>query len=156
VDDGLLAAADFIMTSETNPQVTFSPSSPQRPFSTGRWLSVLLRSVHISTMAILLGGVFLSAGHDEIRAANWAALLSGCFMLFMDILKSPRVLLQGSGLFVLLKLALLSVGFFFLPGQRFYWYLAATFIASIGSHMPSGLRHCDILCIFKNRERRQE
>jgi hypothetical protein len=147
------------MNSETNPKAPSIPSippSPQRPFSAWRWLSVLLRSMHISAMAILLGGVFLGAGHGEIRAAIWAALLSGCLMLFMDIFKSPRVLLQGSGIFVLLKLALLAVGFFFLPGQRFYWYLAATFMASIGSHMPGHLRHCDILCIFKIRERRQE
>lgn len=128
-----------------------SETSPQKNSSAKRWLSVLLRSVHISAAAVVLGGVFLDAGHDEISVAIWAALLSGCLMLLVDMLKSPRVLLQGSDLFVLLKLALLAVGFFFLPSQRFCWYLAATFAASVGSHMPGALRHHEIWGWLKNR-----
>jgi len=134
------------MTSETNSQV---PPSLQEHFNAKRWLSVFLRSMHIAATAIVLGGVFLGAGHGEIYIAIWAALLSGFLMLFIDILKNPRVLIQGSGLFALLKLAFLATGFFFLPGHRFYWYLGATVIASVGSHMPGAMRHFDLLEWFK-------
>jgi hypothetical protein len=106
-------------------------------------------------MAVVLGGVFLNAEHETIGAAIWATLLSGAFMLLMDIARSPRVLLQGSGLMVMLKLALLATGFFFLPEQRFVWYLAATIVASAGSHMPGSFRHCDIL-LWRSRANRDE
>jgi hypothetical protein len=120
-------------------------SGTKNPYSPYRWLAVLLRSVHISAMAVVLGGVFLDAKHETIGFAVWATLLSGSLMLLMDIAKSHRILLQGSGLAVLLKLALLATGFFFLPEQRFALYLAATIVASAGSHMPGQFRHCDIL-----------
>ncbi|MCL1894722.1 MAG: hypothetical protein FWG02_10925 [Holophagaceae bacterium] len=120
-------------------------SGIQKPFGFIRCISVLLRSVHIVAMAIVLGGVFLNADHQTLSTAIWATVLSGILMFISDIIKSPRVLLQGSGIMVLLKLILLAVGFFALPQQRFYWYLGATFLASIGSHMPGTLRHCVIL-----------
>ena len=116
----------------------------QKPFSPHRWASVLLRSIHVAAMGVVLGGVFLGANHEALAVAIWLTLVSGALMLFMDILKGPGVLLQVSGLAVILKLALLAVGFFFLPEQRFGWYLAATLIASIGSHMPGWLRHYSI------------
>jgi len=96
-------------------------------------------------MGVVLGGVFLGAEHETLAVAIWGTLLSGCLMLLMDICKGHRFLLQGSGIAVILKLALLAVGFFFLPGERFALYLAATFVAGIGSHMPGHWRHWDIL-----------
>jgi len=136
------------MTSEVNSQ---APPSTNEHSSTRRWLTVLLRSMHIVTTAIVLGGVFLGAKHGEIYVAIWAAILSGFLMLFADIYKSPRILVQGSGLFSLLKLAFLGTGFFMLPGHRFYWYMGATIIASVGSHMPKAVRHFDLLEWLKNR-----
>jgi hypothetical protein len=113
----------------------------KKAFGTSRWVSVLLRSIHISAMGVVLGGVFLCEGYEVLIYPVWATLLSGGLMLLMDILKDPLVLLQGSGLVVILKLALLSIGFFFLPEHRFGWYLTATLVASVGSHMPGRLRH---------------
>jgi len=139
----LSSAANFHMTSE---------DAPPKKFSARRWLTVLLRSAHIVAAAIVLGGVFFSKRHDEIYIAIWAAIISGSLLLFVDVFKSPRVLLQGSGLFALLKLAFLGTGFFLLPNHRFYWYMGATVIASVGSHMPSGVRHFDLLERLKKRQ----
>jgi len=113
---------------------------------------VLLRSMHIVSTAIVLGGVFLGAGYGDIYIAIWAAILSGFLMLLADIYKSPRVLLQGRGIFALLKLAFLGTGFFLLPGHRFYWYMGATVIASVGSHMPKAVRYFDLLKWLKKRK----
>ena len=126
-------------------------SDTQKPFSLHRWASVLLRSVHIAAMGVVLGGVFLDSKHETLAVAICITLVSGGLMLLMDIFKDPGVLLQGSGLLVILKLALLAIGFFFLPEQRFGWYLAATFVASIGSHMPGWLRHYNICKKYHNR-----
>jgi hypothetical protein len=115
------------------------------PFGPRRCASVLLRSAHVAAMGVVLGGVFLGAGHGALAVAIWATLASGVLMLLMDVAKSPGVLLQGSGLFVLLKLALLAAGYFLFPAQRFGWYLAAAFLASVGSHMPGRLRHLSVV-----------
>ena len=125
----------------------------QKPFRFVRWVSIILRSVHVSAMAVVLGGVFMGAEHEMISMAIWATLLSGCLMLLIDIVKSPRVIAQGSGFMAALKLALLAIGFFILPEQRFYWYLAAAFVASVGSHMPGSMRHYDILKICQTGRR---
>jgi hypothetical protein len=120
-------------------------SAGQSPdHGTRRWVSVLLRTAHVAAMGVILGGVFLGAGQGELRAAIWVTLASGALMMLLDILKDPKVLLQGSGLFVLAKLALLAVGFFVQPDQRFGWYLAAAVVASVGSHMPGRLRHFSV------------
>lgn len=117
----------------------------EKPFSRHRWASVLVRSLHISAMGVVLGGVFIGADHMALAVGIWVTALSGTVLLAMDFAKDRSYLLQGSGLFVLLKLALLAVGLYFLPGQRFGWYLAATFVASIGSHMPGAVRHCKVV-----------
>jgi hypothetical protein len=50
------------------------------------------------------------------------------------------MLTQGSGVAVLLKLGLLGMGVL-QPASRLPWYLAATVVASVGSHMPGTWRH---------------
>jgi thiamine transporter ThiT len=120
-------------------------SDANKPFSLHRWASVLLRTAHIAGMGVVLGGVFLGAHHEALATAIWATILSGLLMMLMDLLKDPWYLLQGSGLMLALKLTMLAVGFYLLPEQRFAWYLAATAVASIGSHMPGRLRHFCLL-----------
>ena len=124
----------------------------KKPLNPYRWVSVVLRSIHIATMGVVLGGVFLGAGHEALSAFIWAVVLSGCLMLGLDVCKCPRVLLQLNGLAVLLKLLLLAAGVFVFPTQQFAWYLAATLVASVASHMPGHWRHYDILigCLRKD------
>ena len=116
---------------------------------------MLLRSVHIPAAGIVLGGLFLGYGHPELAPAAWVALGSGFLMMLTDFVKGPRFLVQGGGLALMVKLALLAVGFFFFaPDRRFGWYLAATLVASVGSHMPGALRHWDALAAPGGRRRR--
>ena len=58
----------------------------------------------------------------------------------VDLARDAAILVQGSGVAVLLKLALLGLGVL-QPSARLPWYLAATLVASIGSHMPGSWRH---------------
>jgi hypothetical protein len=112
----------------------------RRPPGLQRLLQVLLRTLHIAAMGIVLGGCFLGAGYEALRIAIWVTLGSGTALLLMDLFKGPEVLLQGSGMAVLLKLSLLGFGQL-LSDHRFAWYLAATLVASFGSHMPRAWRH---------------
>jgi hypothetical protein len=109
-----------------------------------RGAQVALRSVHIAAMGLVLGGLWLGGGFERLRAAILAAVLSGLLLATMDLVKGPGFLLQGSGAALLLKLALLGLGQWF-AGARLPWYLAATVVASIGSHMPAAWRHFPLL-----------
>jgi hypothetical protein len=109
-----------------------------RPFQVG------LRTLHILAMALVLGGVALGAAHDRLKASIAATVLSGVLLFALDLAKGTTVLTQGSGAAVLLKLVLLGLGNL-VPQQRLGWYLAATAVASIGSHMPGNWRHFSLI-----------
>jgi len=101
---------------------------------------VLLRTGHIVAMALVLGGLAQGADFARLRTAILATLVSGLLLLLVDLAKGTTSLTQGSGVAVLLKLALLGLGHVF-PAARLEWYLAATAVASIGSHMSGDWRH---------------
>ncbi len=109
-----------------------------RPFQVG------LRTIHILAMALVLGGVALGAGHDRLKTSIVATVLSGALLFALDLAKGTTVIHHASGVAVLVKLALLGVGNL-LPQQRLGWYLAATAVASIGSHMPGSWRHFSLI-----------
>lgn len=105
-----------------------------------RGIQVGLRSLHIAAMGLVLGGIWLGGDYERLRAAIFAAVGSGVALAAIDLAKGPSFLLQGSGVSLLLKLALLGLGNLF-PAGRLGWYLAATLVASVGSHMPGSWRH---------------
>jgi hypothetical protein len=109
-----------------------------------RGLQVLLRSIHITAMGLVLGGIYLGGGYGQLRGAIITVLASGAALAAVDLAKGPSFLLQGSGVALLAKLALLGLGNLY-PGSRLGWYLAATLVASIGSHMPGSWRHFSFL-----------
>ena len=109
-----------------------------------RLVQVALRSVHIACMGLVLGGIALGGGFERLRGAILLTVASGLLLAVIDLAKGPGFLLQGSGATLLLKLALLGLGNLF-AGARLEWYLAATVVASIGSHMPASWRHFSLL-----------
>ena len=115
------------------------PVEPRR-LRWGRPLQIVLRTVHIVAMGMVLGGIARGGTHDTLLPWIWTTVLSGTFLLSIDLYKSCLFLVQGSGLAVLLKLALLGLGNLF-PEARLGWYMAGTAVASIGSHMTSAWRH---------------
>lgn len=119
------------------------PAEPRR-LPWGRPLQVGLRTIHIIAMGMVLGGLARGGTHDTLLPWILATLLSGALLLGIDLWKSCLFLVQGAGVAVLLKLALLGMGNLF-PEARFGWYVAATAVASIGSHMVSSWRHFSFL-----------
>jgi len=118
--------------------------SAGRPFSSARLLQVALRTVHLMAMGLVLGGVALGGDFARLRTAILATVLSGALLFAVDLAKGSSVLTQGSGVAVILKLALLGLGNLF-PQARLDWYLAATAVASIGAHMPGAWRHFSLI-----------
>ncbi len=116
-----------------------------RSFAWARPAQLLLRSLHIAAMALVVGGLPFGADHHRLRGTILVTVLSGVLLLAIDLAKDVAFLVQGSGVAVLLKLGLLGMGLA-QPAARLPWYLAATLVASIGSHMPRTWRHHSFRC----------
>jgi len=113
---------------------------PPRTLRGDRAWRVGARTVHVAAMGLILGGVAFGAPARDLRGPVVLTVASGLVLLGIELWKSCVVLHQGSGIAVLIKLALLGLGELF-PAARLEWYLAATVVASIGSHMPRSWRH---------------
>jgi hypothetical protein len=100
--------------------------------------------VHIAAMALVLGGLPYGADFGTLRLPILLTVLSGALLLVLDLAKDLAILTQGSGVAVLLKLGLLGLGLL-QPAHRLPWYLAATLVASLGSHMPGAWRHFSLV-----------
>jgi hypothetical protein len=106
---------------------------------------VLARTLHIMAIALVVGGVAQGAPVARVSGAFEVAVASGAVLLALDLWRGLAFLHQGAGVAVLLKLALLAVGHAF-PVYLFPSYLAATAVASVGSHMSKRWRHFSLLC----------
>ena len=95
-------------------------------------------------MALVVGGLPFGADFEALRTPILVTLASGILMFALDLAKDAAMLAQGSGAAVVLKLTLLGLGTL-QPAHRLPWYLAATLIASVGSHMPGRWRHFSLL-----------
>ncbi len=115
------------------------PASP-RHFPWARPVQLALRSLHIAGMALVVGGLPFGGSFETLRGPILITLLSGVLLFAIDLARDAAVLVQGSGVAMLLKLGLLGLGVL-QPAQRLPWYLAATLVASIGAHMPGAWRH---------------
>ena len=95
-------------------------------------------------MALLLGGLARGGTFDTLRTPIFLTLSSGVLLLLVDLARGGLVLSQGSGVATLFKLVLLGLGNL-IPTLRLQFYLAATFVASVGSHMPGNWRHFSLV-----------
>lgn len=119
------------------------PETP-RHFPWARPVQLLLRSLHVAAMAMILGGLPFGADFQTLRLSILVTVVTGVALLAIDLAKDAAFLVQGSGAAVLLKLGLLGGGLL-QPAARLPLYLAATFVAAIGAHMPGAWRHFSFL-----------
>lgn len=103
-----------------------------------------LRTLHIVTMALVLGGLAFGVSDAKLHAPGVLTVVSGILLLAVELARSGVYLYTGAGVASLLKIALLALGQAF-PVARFELYLAATLVASVGSHMTGSWRHWSFL-----------
>jgi hypothetical protein len=111
-----------------------------RRLGLARGLQVGLRTWHIVAMAFALGGLASHGTPHDVHAAMAQSAWSGVLLLWAMIAWGSLEITQGAGWAVLLKLALIGTGSV-VPALRLELYVAATVVASIGSHMPRAWRH---------------
>jgi hypothetical protein len=95
-------------------------------------------------MAFVLGGVAFRAPERDFHLPIVLTVASGVLLLAIDLGRSGVFLYQGAGVAVHAKMILLLLGGLF-SEARLPFYVAATVVASVGSHMSGRLRHYSFL-----------
>ncbi|MFQ5380830.1 MAG: hypothetical protein ACE5EF_04280 [Dehalococcoidia bacterium] len=109
-----------------------------------RALNIILRTAHIATMGILIGGHTFDVEPERLRTALVLTVVTGVALVAVEA--GPRLLWfhQGRGLLTFAKLALLAL----VPlawDYRVPILLAVVVLASVISHMPSRFRYYSVL-----------
>lgn len=111
-----------------------------RDFPGRRWLSVVLRGVHLVAV-IQFSAIVLHAVPDaQLPHAGITVLVSGILVWLLDLWYRPSHLLEGAGLSMLLKLAMLA-GMIAAPSLRvpLFWIIVGW--SAVFSHAPSSFRN---------------
>jgi hypothetical protein len=112
-----------------------------------RTWSILFRTLHLGAISVLVGGHVFNAPVDQLRLILFGAIGSGVGLAVVEAYPSPRSVLQGWGIVLMLKLLLLcTVPFAW--NHRVPILLVVLAIASVGSHMGKSLRHSSP--VFRN------
>ena len=113
----------------------------RRDFPGRRWLSVVLRGMHLIAI-ILLGADLFGAPHAPLdhTGAAAAVFVTGALMFGLDLWSSPHHLREVSGASVLVKLALVGT-LALVPAWRepIFWTIVVWSV--IFSHAPASFRH---------------
>jgi len=110
-----------------------------------RGASIALRTVHLASFGILLGGHTFGIEGDRLLIALCLTIASGIGLMALELFAiGLHWLFMGKGIMVLAKLALLLLVPFFWEG-RVQILLLVLAIGSVGSHMPGRYRHYSLL-----------
>lgn len=117
---------------------------PPRDLPYARAISIGLRTLHIASIGILLGGHFFAMPAARLIVWLLLSLISGAGLIGIELYSSCKWLYQGKGVLVLLKLMLVaSVAIWW--EQRVWLLLLVLVIGSVGSHMPGRFRYYSII-----------
>lgn len=111
-----------------------------RSFRLRRWLSVVLRGVHLCTVIALAASVLNPACQPYAPHAGAAVLASGALVWGLDIWQHPGHLVEGAGLSMLAKLALLA-WMLAAPTLREPLFWIIVIWSAIFSHAPASFRN---------------
>ena len=119
---------------------SFLCPDPPRRIPAHRMLGVVLRTAHLLTVGVVLGGHVFDVDPARIVPFLVAAIVSGAAMMGLELASTCAWLFQGKGVAVVVKLALLAA----VPvlwDHRVALLVAVTLVAGVGSHMSSRFRH---------------
>jgi hypothetical protein len=119
-----------------------SRRSPRRDFPGCRWLTVLLRGVHIVAV-VLLGAAAFGSPRFDPHTAGMAVLVTGLAIWALDIWSKPQHLLQWAGLSMFIKLALVAL-MLLAPAlyEPLFWIVVVWSV--LFSHAPASFRNAPV------------
>ena len=112
--------------------------------SSTRALNIALRTAHIATMGILLGGHAFNVPREKLLPSLWLTIATGVALAVVEAGPSLVWFHQLRGLMTLAKLGLLCI----IPlcwNYRLAVLLAIVVLASVGSHMPARFRYYSVV-----------
>jgi hypothetical protein len=110
----------------------------KRDFRGRRWLSIALRTLHLS--GVVLAGVGVVDGSGRFIAGVWLMLVAGAALWATDWWHRPGLWREVAGVFIALK-AIAVLVMVLAPGiaVALFWVLLVS--SSIVSHAPRAFRH---------------
>lgn len=103
-----------------------------------RWLSVVLRGIHL--VAVVQFGAEVLGTRPASASGGMAVLFSGLALWALDIWQKPEHLHEVAGLSMLLKLLLIA-GMILFPALRLPLFWTIIVWSAIFSHAPSSFRN---------------
>lgn len=131
------------MTNQS-PSMPNGLSAPPARFRYGRALNIALRTAHIGVTGVLCGGHVFDRPPEELKIWLLWTILTGGLLASVEAFPHLHWLVQGRGLFVLTKLALLCLIPWLWP-YRVAILATVIILAGVGSHMPARFRYYSIL-----------
>ena len=108
--------------------------------SAKRWTKISLRTLHLLAVAGVGGGILFGVERDLWINYWWLAMVSGIFMMLVDIISNPVWIVQVRGISIFLKLALLILLVVYPDWDR-PLVVVIIIISGVISHAPSRLRY---------------
>lgn len=113
---------------------------PQR-----RLIHNLLRSLHIISLGILIGGYFFDQSVDQLTPWFVATLITGAGLLLVDLYSSCILLFEVRGVSILLKLLLLSSLPLWSHEAEIYLLMLLVILSAFTSHSSKRFRHHNLM-----------
>lgn len=119
------------------------PATP-RHVPCERGISIALRTAHLMTSGVLLGGHAFDVSADRLVVFLYLTIASGAGLALLELYSSCRWIYLGKGVMVGLKIALvIAAGLWW--ERRVGFLLLVVLLGSVGSHMPARFRYYSFL-----------
>ena len=119
------------------------PAVPRR-VPCERGINIGLRTAHLMTSSILLGGHVFDVQPSRLFVYLLLTIASGSGLILLELSRSCRWIYLGKGLLVLVKLGLLVAAAVWWE-HRVALLLLVVVVATVGSHMPARFRYYSII-----------
>lgn len=115
-----------------------------RDFAGRRWLTVVLRSMHLVAVIWLGAALIGSTAGDPLRTAHALVSATGAAIFALDLWHRPSHLRECAGIGMLVKL-LLVAAMAVVPQHALALFWAIVVYSALVSHAPASFRHARIV-----------
>lgn len=116
------------------------PAMAKGENSTLRWFRIICRTIHIATLAVVVGGVMFGASAEQLGIWTGGVVLTGMALMTTDLLGSDPYLRLVHGGAMVVKLVMLGLAVW-LVSLRLPLLFAVIVLSGVVSHMSGKYRH---------------